>query len=223
MKSILAIIPVSKFSEAKTRLSPSLNSYERENLLKAMLMDISNAIREYVDDIIVISSDCDVLTFTKTLKINSISENEKVNGLNDALNQVINLFKEEYDKMIIIPADIPLISFTNLENLIFNVKKYDVLIAPSKGAGTNAISFKPGSIDLKFGKYSFFKHLAEVKKNNLTYKVYESFYLSLDVNTSEDLGEIILHGINTHTRNYLINLNINVKSIHGHERLKIYR
>lgn len=223
MTSILAIIPVSKFSEAKTRLSPSLNPVEREGLLKSMLMDVTNALKKYVDEIIVISSDENVLNYANTLKIRTICENDDVNGLNDALNQVINLFKNDYEKMIITPADIPLISFTNLNNLINNVKQYDVLIAPSKGAGTNVISFKPGSINLQFGEYSFFKHLNEVYNKNLSYKIYESFYLSLDVNTSEDLGEIILHGNNTYTQNYLLNLNINVQSIHGHERLKIYR
>lgn len=223
MTSILTIIPVSKFSEAKTRLSPSLSPTEREKLLKSMLMDVTNALKEYVDEIIVISSDKDVLDFADSLKISSISENDDVDGLNDALNQVINLFKNDYDKMIIIPADIPLISFTNLNKLINNVKQYDVLIAPSKGAGTNVLSFKPGSINLQFGEYSFFKHLNEVHNKNLSYKIYESFYLSLDVNTSEDLGEIILHGTNTCTQNYLLNLNINVQSIHGHDRLKIYR
>lgn len=223
MKSILAIIPVSKFSEAKTRLSPSLSPSEREGLLKSMLMDVTNSLRCYVDDIVVISSDFDVLNFAKTLGINVILEEEDVNGLNDALNQVINSFKDNYNKMIITPADIPLISFTNLENLIQDVKKYDILIAPSKGAGTNVLSFKPGSINIKFGEYSFFKHLSEAQNNDLSYKIYESFYLSLDVNTSEDLGEIILHGTDTITKNYLLDLNINVQSIHGHERLKIYR
>lgn len=223
MTSILSIIPVSKFSEAKTRLSPILNPKEREELLKYMLIDVTNALKEYVDDIIIVSSDVDVLNFVNTLKINAIPEDNNINGLNDALNQVINLFKNDYDKMVITPADIPLISFTNLENLIYDVNHYDVLIAPSKGAGTNAISFKPGYIDLQFGEYSFFKHLNEVHNRNLSYKIYESFYLSLDVNTSEDLGEILLHGINTCTRNYLLNLNITVQSVHGHERLKIYR
>ena len=223
MTSILAIIPVSKFSEAKTRLSPSLSPSEREELLKYMLIDVTNALKGYVDKIVIISSDCDVLKFAKSLKIDKVSEDNDVNGLNDALHQVINLFKEKYGKMIIIPADIPLLSFTNLETLFEHIKKYDVVIAPSKGAGTNVISFKPGYINLNFGEYSFFKHLNEAKKNNLNYKIYESFYLSLDVNTSEDLGEIILHGQNTNTKNYLLSLGMNVQSIHGHERLKIYR
>ena len=57
MDEIYAIIPVSKFSNGKTRLSPFLNLEERENLLKAMLKDVTSALKDCVDDIYIISSD----------------------------------------------------------------------------------------------------------------------------------------------------------------------
>ena len=41
MDNIYAIIPVSKFKNAKTRLSPFLTEEEREHLLKAMLHDVN--------------------------------------------------------------------------------------------------------------------------------------------------------------------------------------
>ena len=55
--------------------------------LKYMLIDVTNALREYVDDIIVISSDCDVLKFAKTLKISS--------------SYLERIFKNEYNQSII--------------------------------------------------------------------------------------------------------------------------
>ena len=61
MDKIYAIIPVSKFSNAKTRLSPFLTLEERENLLKAMLNDVTEALRDNVDDIYIISADKEVL------------------------------------------------------------------------------------------------------------------------------------------------------------------
>ena len=39
MDDIYGIIPVSKFKECKTRLSPFLSEEERENLLKVMLKE----------------------------------------------------------------------------------------------------------------------------------------------------------------------------------------
>ena len=42
MDDIYGIIPVSKFKECKTRLSPFLSEEERENLLKVMLKDVTD-------------------------------------------------------------------------------------------------------------------------------------------------------------------------------------
>jgi 2-phospho-L-lactate guanylyltransferase len=47
--------------------------------------------------------------------------------------------------------------------------------------------------------------------------------MSLDVNTTEDLGEIMIHGSNTETQSYLKSLKIDVEAVHGGERLKVSR
>ena len=125
-------------------------------------------------------------------------------------------------KIMILPADIPLFNSRNMKYILKN--RDDFIISPSKGGGTNLLyinreyNYKP-----LFGAFSFFKHVQEAKNNNLDVNIYDSFYLSLDVNTPQDLAEILLHGRNTHTYNYLSNLNIGVESNHGKERLYVYR
>ena len=69
-----AIIPVSKFSDAKTRLSPTLTELERENLLKSMLKDVISVLKEVVKEVVVISSDVDVLNFVKDMGVVSLEE-----------------------------------------------------------------------------------------------------------------------------------------------------
>ena len=45
MDDLYAIIPVSKFKNAKTRLSPFLSEEEREKLLKVMLQDVTDTLK----------------------------------------------------------------------------------------------------------------------------------------------------------------------------------
>jgi 2-phospho-L-lactate guanylyltransferase len=222
MDEIYGIIPVSKFKNAKTRLSPFLNETERENLLKAMLKDVTNSLKNYVDKIIIISSDENVLDYCKKLNVETIEENENSN-LNKALKQAMEYCKLKAKKVVIVPSDIPLIGKTNIQLLIEHSKSLDFIIVPSKGGGTNILIMKPLAIFTKFGDFSYLEHIKLAEKKKLNPIVHDSFFIALDVNTTEDLGEIILHGNKTETKKYLKSLNIKVESIHGSERLKVER
>lgn len=233
MDKIYAIIPVSQFSNAKTRLSPFLSPKERENLLKAMLKDITIALKPIVDKIIIISKDNDVLAYAEELELTTLIEEDHKktknlkasdnSGLNLALKQAMKWSRTKTRKVIILPSDIPLIGKTNIKLLIDYSKKLDFIIVPSKGGGTNTLITKPLAIDMKFGEFSFKKHIEEAEKKKLNPMIHDSFYMALDVNTTEDLGEIMIHGNGTETKKYLELLNIKVESIHGHERLKVTR
>lgn len=222
MDEIYGIIPVSRFKECKTRLSPFFNEEERENLLKVMLKDVTESVAKYVDNIIIISADDDVLNYGKSLNLKTLKENENSN-LNKALKQAMDYCKSKAKKVIILPSDVPLIGKTNIKMLIDSSKSLDFIIVPSKGGGTNAIIMKPGAIRTKFGDFSYKEHVNAADRKNLNPQVHDSFFMALDVNTTEDLGEIMVHGENTNTRKYLKELKINVESVHGSERLKVTR
>lgn len=222
MDEIYGIIPVSRFKECKTRLSPFLNEEERENLLKVMLKDVTESVAKYVDNIIIISADDDVLNYGKSLNLKTLKENENSN-LNKALKQAMDYCKSKAKKVIILPSDVPLIGKTNIKMLIDSSKSLDFIIVPSKGGGTNAIIMKPGAIRTKFGDFSYKEHVNAADRKNLNPQVHDSFFMALDVNTTEDLGEIMVHGENTNTRKYLKELKINIESVHGSERLKVTR
>lgn len=222
MDNIYAIIPVTKFKNAKTRLSPFLSETERETLLKVMLRDVSDTLKKYVDKIIIISRDEDVLSYAESLNLDTILENENSN-LNKALTQAMKYCKGKTRKIIIVPSDIPLIGKTNLKMLIDASKTLDFIIVPSKGGGTNMIIMKPMAIRTKFEGFSYKKHVNEADRKKLNPQVHDSFFMALDVNTTEDLGEIMIHGEKTHTRQYLKELKVNVESFRGSERLKVTR
>ncbi|RBQ24323.1 2-phospho-L-lactate guanylyltransferase [Candidatus Methanobinarius endosymbioticus] len=220
MDKIYAIIPVSKFSNAKTRLSPFLELKERENLLTAMLKDVTKTLKPIVDEVVIISADKEVLEYANQLEVLTLVENEVLN-LNTAIEQAMDWCRHETEKVFIVPSDIPLISKANIDALIESAKVLDFIIAPSKGGGTNGLIIKPLAIDMKFGNFSFKNHVKEANNNGFDPIIYDSFYMSLDVNTTEDLGEIMIHGSGSETQSYLKSLKIEVESVHGAERLKV--
>lgn len=222
MKKTFAVIPVSRFSDAKTRLSPKLSPIEREYLLKAMLKDVITTLDGIVEKIIIISSDDDVLYYTEEFNVETLKE-EGNNGLNSGLTQAIEYSSKFCDNVLIVPSDVPLIKKEHVKRLLKKGEEYDVVIAPAKGGGTNALLCPAHDFPMKFGDYSFFEHIKEAKIKSLSYTVFDSFYLSLDVNTAEDLGEIMLHGEGTEAREYLMKVQLKVKSIHGSERLNVNR
>ena len=221
MEKTYAVIPVSKFTDAKTRLSPKLTTIERENLLKAMLKDVIGVLRGLMENIVVISSDDDVLNFVSELGVETLKE-KGTTDLNGALTQAIEYCSKFCDNVFIVPSDVPLIKKHQVKEILNRNEEFDVVIAPAKGGGTNAL-LCPTHFCVKFGDYSFFEHIDEAKLRGLTCSVYDSFYLSLDVNTAEDLGEIMLHGNGTNARDYLKKVQLKVKSNHGSERLDVNR
>ena len=222
MDDIYAIIRVTKFKNAKTRLSPFLSEEEREKLLKAMLHDVTDTLKKYVDKIFVISRDEDVLSYAESLNVNTILENENSN-LNKALTQAMKFCKGKSKKIIIVPSDIPLIGKTNIQMLIDASKNLDFIIVPAKGGGTNMIIMKPMAIRTRFEGFSYREHVQAAERKKLNPQVHDSFYMALDVNTTEDLGEIMIHGDKTHTRRYLKELKVTFEPFRGSERIKVTR
>ena len=222
MDNIYAVIPVSKFKNAKTRLSPFLSEEEREKLLKVMLMDVTDTLKKHVDKIFIISRDDDVLSYARSLNLDTIMENENSN-LNKALTQAMKYFNGKTKKVLIVPSDIPLIGKTNVQMLIDASKNLDFIIVPSKGGGTNMIIMKPMAIRTKFEGFSYREHVKAAERKKLNPQIHDSFFMALDVNTAEDLGEIMIHGEKTHTRQYLKELKVKFEPFRGSERIKVTR
>ena len=75
----------------------------------------------------------------------------------------------------------------------------------------------------RYEGFSYKEHVNAAEKKKQNPQVHDSFFMALDVNTSQDLGEIMIHGEKTHTRQYLKELKVSVESSRGEQRLDVTR
>ncbi len=183
-----AVIPFKK-SNAKSRLSSLLTDKEREEFAMAMLSDVAGTL---------LSSGCfDVVDILSTSLIDFESANIVLtdSGLNEALNEYLEKMSSHSldEPVLIIMADIPLISIKNIRDI--TASKADIVIAPGRMGGTNAIFIRdPSRFHVDYYGASFIKHRDIAQNYGLIVDVFDSFNLSTDIDEVADLAEVLLHG-----------------------------
>ncbi len=192
-----AVIPFKK-NNAKSRLSALLSEREREEFALSMLNDVAVALLE---------SGCfDVIDLLSTsiVEVNGVNIVLTEKGLNEALNEYLQRMTSHSIKepVLIIMADIPLVSPENIKDITSSAS--DVMIAPGRMGGTNALFIRdPSSFHVDYYGASFLKHLDIASRNGLETEVFDSFNISTDIDEVADLTEVLLHGKGL-AREYLV-------------------
>jgi len=202
-----AIIPVKRLRGAKSSLSQTLTPEQRRELVLCMLADVLNALRGTSTKALVVSPDDEVLDFADEHGAARLKEPGL--ELNGALKLAIrHVSTKGADSVLIMPADLPLLKVADIENILAMASlPKDVVIAPSKANGTNAIFLRPPDIiELKFGGESFPLHVAECLKRDINPHVYRSPTTATDIDEAADLLRIETLGLGTRTYNFLRSL-----------------
>jgi len=168
-----AVIPFRK-SNAKSRLSSLLSEKEREELAMAMLNDVAGTlVRSGCFDVI------DILS-TSMIEVEGVNIVLTEMGLNEALNEYLGKMASHKinEPVLIIMADIPLVSTKNILDIVST--NADIVIAPGRMGGTNAIFIRdPASFHVDYYGASFLKHLQIA--SGLHTEVFDSFNISTDM------------------------------------------
>ncbi|MGB2841893.1 MAG: 2-phospho-L-lactate guanylyltransferase [Halobacteriota archaeon] len=183
-----AIIPFKK-EGAKTRLGAFLTEKEREEFAICMLKDVLVAVSGSEIEEAAIISTCSKLNFEldEELKL-TVREDER--ELNEVLNEVI---RKEKEPVLIIMADIPLATSESINELVR--REEDMVIAPGRKGGTNALFLRrPYEFFVSYYGISYLKHVEMAKRRNLSHAVYDSFFISVDIDEVDDLIELLVHG-----------------------------
>ncbi len=201
-----AIIPVKRLSEAKSSLGEVLGPEQRQRLMLAMLADVLKAVHQapHIAATIVVSPDEKVLSFTQLHGAVGVAEPGL--ELNEALKLAINrALSESATSVLVVPADLPLLKSVDIENLIAMASApRDVVIAPSKAKGTNALFLRPPDlINLRFGGESFPLHVKEASRVGVRPRIYRSPTVALDIDEPADLLSVETLGLGTRTHDFL--------------------
>ena len=180
-----AVIPYKKAS-AKSRLSPVLSQEEREEFVELMLNQVIDSLQEAgIEKIDILSPSMYGLENMRKTRV-LLDKND----LNEALNRYL---EEAEEPVLIVMADLPLLSPDHIKGITST--KEDVCIVPGKGGGTNVLFIRnPSSYRVRYYGSSFLTHCSIAAKAGQNVEIYDSFLAGIDIDETEDLVELLIHG-----------------------------
>ncbi|MEM0350541.1 MAG: 2-phospho-L-lactate guanylyltransferase [Archaeoglobaceae archaeon] len=186
MKVVVPFKPINP----KSRLSSILNEREREELAKFMLLDVLNTLNKLGVEVKVIT--------TSKLPF-EVSAAEVVEDKRE-LDECVNSELSEVPKAIVM-SDLPLLNVETLKR--FFEMKEDVVIAPGRKGGTNMLLVRKKGFRVSYHYCSFLKHIKIAKSLGMSYRVFDSFFSSIDIDSEEDLLELMIHGEGKLSKSFL--------------------
>ena len=166
--------------EPNTRLDPLLSAAERHALAERMLADVLAAARAAGASPTVLSTD-------------SVDCGAPVEVDDRPLSTAVNdVLAGATEPVAVVMADLALATGPVLERLF--AATGDVVLAPGRGGGTNALVSRDSDFRVDYHGVSFRDHLEAARDSGASVRVVDSFRLAVDVDEPADLLEVLLHG-----------------------------
>lgn len=201
------LLPVKHLSRAKSSFEKVLSPQERRELVLCMLSDMLAVLSGVEMRKVVVSPDEEVLRFSSERGAEAFREPGL--ELNLALSLAVEkAVREGVREVLIFPADLPFLRLKDVEGIRgMASSEREVVIAPSKTGGTNALLLRPPNvISLRFGGESFPLHVRESLRVGINPKIYRSETVATDVDGVEDLLKAGTLGLGTRTHDFLLSL-----------------
>ncbi|WP_256296429.1 2-phospho-L-lactate guanylyltransferase [Haloarchaeobius salinus] len=164
----------------KTRLAGVLDADERAAFARSMLADVLDAVRG--------AGGTPTVLATAPVDLDA-----GVRVDDRSLTTAVNAVLEETDETVaIVMADLPLATPAVLERL-FDADG-GVVIAPGRGAGTNALVVRHDGFRTDFHGASYLDHREAASAAGVETTVVDSHRLATDVDERADLVEVLVHG-----------------------------
>jgi 2-phospho-L-lactate/phosphoenolpyruvate guanylyltransferase len=190
---IVAVIPVKRLSEAKSRLSSRLNSEERATLVMTLVRRTVGVLKE-VDAIGRIGVATEERELVESL--GAVDWLPDLGGLNASLVHAASWATGvDARSMLVVPCDLPLLEPSDIRALLdSSPTEPGLAIAPTQDGGTGALLLSPPQVlPPVFGLDSFKRHQYEAHARNIpVYTVFRPGF-SHEIDTLEDLDYLDTH------------------------------
>ncbi len=206
-----AIVPIKQLERAKARLAKVLSPEQRRSLMLAMARDVLTSLSRahMLEGILIVSRTTEADALAQTFGTEKFAESPEAN-LSIALTQASDYLLRQFKAsgVMIVPADLPLISPKEVDEVIEKHRTGPPprisLIPDNQKIGTNClICSPPNTIDYIFDGKSFHPHMQAAIAKNLTPTIILSSGFALDIDTPNDLAELLRRSPNSQTAIYL--------------------
>lgn len=194
------VVPFST-TDPKSRLSEALDTSERRAFARAMLADVVDAVRACGGD------PCVLATAPIELEISGgctdpdlsnvpvvVDDRPLTSAVNDVLRNGTSqdgITTVDTSPTAVIMADLALVTPEVLSRFLDT--DGDVVIAPGRGGGTNALVVRHPEFRVDYHGASYLDHLRISDDIGASVSVFDSHRLASDVDTPTDLVEVIVH------------------------------
>lgn len=182
---IVAVVPVKRLSEAKSRLAGRLGPSERASLARTLVRRTVRSIRESgVVDVIVLATPDRPLAVE--LGTEWLTDGGSLNAtLREAVQRALELHA---DALLIVPADLALLTPDDIVAVVQSVKSGPAIgIAATQDGGTGALFLRPPDvIPPAFGESSYERHLNLAAERGIRIQRLARAGFAFDIDTVDD-------------------------------------
>lgn len=200
-----ALVPVKALASGKSRLSTLLSQEARQAVSRAMLTDVLTCLQRSssVEKFAVVSSDRTLLSLAQEFGAYIVHEGQP-RGLSGAVTLGTDFCVQHgATALLVLLADLPLVEPDDVNSLFQQAEEIGqgVILATCKEReGTNALlRVPPLVIPPCFGGPSLAWHRAAAQRVGAQFRVLEAPRLAFDIDSVEDLQQLLSHPSNTET------------------------
>jgi 2-phospho-L-lactate/phosphoenolpyruvate guanylyltransferase len=186
-----AILPVKHFAKAKRRLGESVAGELRDDLARAMVGDVLDALGETdsIQRTIVVTREDSVAAAARELGALTVEDTAEASQSAAVALGVARALADGFERVLCVPGDCPALDPAELDALLGGSACEVVIVPDRHGTGTNGLLLTPpDAIAPSFGPDSCARHRALAREAGANCRIERPASLLLDIDTGADLA-----------------------------------